>query len=767
MIQNQSTFRRSQKTGLSVIGARNSDNAYTSCEEVGATLISLTGPFRICAVLLLCVPAFAFAQQSRLPPIEPSKIESRPPDPFQGMIRLDVVVTDKLGNLVTGLRQQDFTLRDNGQPADFVTFQAFDGVTVKPDPPLKVIVVIDELNLPPAQLAAAENEAEKFLRQNQGHLAQPVSIYRVTEAGLSASAETSFDGNALADEIAQERNPRSIWRTPMVSESPGTGVVSPKALHSLIALGSIAIEERRRPGRKLMFWMGPGWLFNPATADGVFDYVTELSTRLREARINLWSATEWVYYDSSGQPLPVTDLIYKEAIERLTPKKVNFSSLALRAIAMQTGGGIVETRDDLAGLLSKQVGEASAFYSLTFDPPPTNQVDEYHALTLEVGNPALTVHTSASYFDEPVYYDQSPAGIERVTVERLEQLVHVLSTLYTSSDAEIARRLSGMELSERLNTARLATLQATLRGREAREALVALADEAAFLAPPPEEIPSTAPPDLATQRLIISRTVDYVTKTISKLPNFFADRTMVQYHESPPKPLQTWKTAGDQSLHLDKTSNALMLFRDGKENLKEETSRGRPLKSEEATMNTIGTFGPLLATVLGGATSAGSALRWSRWEKGENGLLAVFRYQVPEQTPHFLVGFGYLANDNGMVYLKEQIPFHGEFAVDPASGAILRLSVQADLEPRLPLERSDIMVEYSSVAIGGDTYICPARSVSISRQRTTRDIAEWGEHFKVYAPFETLLNDLTYKKYHLFHSTARMLPGFTPTSGEQ
>ncbi len=238
-----------------------------------------------------------------------------------------------------------------------------------------------------------------------------------------------------------------------------------------------------------MFWMGPGWLFNPATADGAFDYVTELSTRLREARINLWSATEWPYYDSSGQPLPVTDLIYKDAIERLTPKKVTFSSLALRAIAMQTGGGMLETHNDLAGLLSKHVGEASAFYSLTFDPPRTNQMDEYHALKLELGNPDLTAHTNAGYFDEPVFYDQSPAGIERVTVEQLE---HALSALDGSSDAEIAQHLSSMELSERLNTARLATLQATLRGKKAREALVALADESAFLAPPSGEIPNHA-----------------------------------------------------------------------------------------------------------------------------------------------------------------------------------------------------------------------------------------------------------------------------------
>jgi len=154
------------------------------------TLIPVTGactPFRIYALLLLCLPALALAQQSpTLVPLEaerssvPSQTSGPMPDPTQGMIRLDVVVTDKSGNPVTGLRQQDFTLQDKGQPAKIVSFQAFDGVTAKPDPPVEVILVIDELNMPPAQLSEAEREAENFLRQNEGHLGQPVSIYRLT-----------------------------------------------------------------------------------------------------------------------------------------------------------------------------------------------------------------------------------------------------------------------------------------------------------------------------------------------------------------------------------------------------------------------------------------------------------------------------------------------------------------------------------------------------------------------------------------------------------
>jgi hypothetical protein len=68
-------------------------------------------------------------------------------DPTQGTVRLDVEVSDKSGYPVTGLRQQDFKLQDYGRPGTIVTFQAFDALRGRPDPHVKVILVIDELNM--------------------------------------------------------------------------------------------------------------------------------------------------------------------------------------------------------------------------------------------------------------------------------------------------------------------------------------------------------------------------------------------------------------------------------------------------------------------------------------------------------------------------------------------------------------------------------------------------------------------------------------------
>ena len=87
--------------------------------------------------------------------------------------------------------------------------------------------------------------------------------------------------------------------------------------------------------------------------------------------------------------------------------------------------------------------------------------------------------------------------------------------------------------------------------------------------------------------------------------------------------------------------------------------------------------------------------------------------------------------------------------------------MRAGLAWRLPLQHSDIMIEYGPVILGGTSYICPIRSVEISRQRSVVLHTEFGETFKIYAPFVTILNDVKYENYHLFQSTSRILPGFT------
>ena len=156
--------------------------------------------------------------------------------------------------------------------------------------------------------------------------------------------------------------------------------------------------------------------------------------------------------------------------------------------------------------------------------------------------------------------------------------------------------------------------------------------------------------------------------------------------------------------------------------------------------------------------------------------MAVFRYVVRAENPHYNVTQCCLVG--GKTFLASPRYF-GELAIDPGTGAILRLTMESEpgwiretnLNPVLPVKGAAMMVEYGPVEIGGRRYVCPLRSVVTMRVRTVRALTNWGQTFDIYAPYETLLDDIVYTDYHKFGSEARMLPGFdvvpdaTPSPG--
>jgi VWFA-related protein len=353
-----------------------------------------------------------------------------------------------------------------------------------------------------------------------------------------------------------------------------------------------------------------------------------------------------------------------------------------------------------------------------------------------------------------------------ITVEQLEQL---LAAAHGKADAKVAQQLSDLQLTERLSAGRLARWEADLPGPESRRSLVLLADVAAFLGPPAAEIPTTPAPDFAAQRRIIALTVDYASKTLHQLPNFFATRDTVRFEDTPQGFRADTSEIPYQPLHPVGRSTDTVLYRDGNEVVDSRAANANKNQPAAQGLITTGAFGPVLATVL--VDAAQGKLAWSHWEQGAAGPLAVFRFAVPREKSHYEVEFCCVTADNGSYRVFQQFSaYHGEMAVDPANGAILRLTLEADLKPADKMVRSDILVEYGPVEIGGKTYICPVKSVSISDAPALGPNA-FGfqryrggallEHENQTAPghLRTMLNDVVFEQYHLFHANARMLAG--------
>ena len=710
----------------------------------------MTRTFYVAALLLGCVSALAGAQQSQEQTQEWTALRDGPPayEPPHAIVRMDVVAVDQAGKPVAGLGAKDFVLLDNGQPERVLSFEAFDGRGPDPDPLVEVILVIDALNLSSQQVQRVETELAAFLRAKGAGLMHPVSIYRLTNKGLSASEEPSLDGNALAQEVTRGQEPRQVAIRD-VAPRWNAAYAEVRNDLSLSALGAIAIEQRRRPGRKVLFWIGPGW---PVEGHAInsFDWVTELATRMREARIALYSVTEWARPDEAFAAKSFLRGVKSEGEARP-------GNLALEVLALQSGGRVLQQAQDLAGMIDKSLDEESIYYTLGFDPPHANGPDEYHELKVQVNQPGLSARARTGYYNEPVFYDQPEVAAQSLTVSQLEEW---LDKRRTGRDGEIAGQLSAMKLTERMSSARLASWNAQMPGDKSRTALATLADEAAFLDPSAEKVPADAKPDIETQKAMLAHVIDYLNETVPRLPDFFARRTTHFYGEPPQKDDETWKTAtGNRTLQPANTSVGTVLYRNGSEQVDAEKLRVK-LHKDEDSMNTKGIFGPILSTVL--LDAARSELTWSRWDEGPEGKRAVFRFVVPKEKSNYSVSFCCLTDMEAASGFEQLTGYHGEMTIDPASGAILRLAVQADLKPRSPLMRADILVEYGPVAISGQTYLCPLRSVAITRKRTVIALHEWGETLRVFGPFITLLSEATFDDYHKFGSESRILPGFTP-----
>ncbi len=673
----------------------------------------------------------------------------------EGLLSIDVVVTDQAGNPVSGLAPWEFTLLDNGQRAKIRTLH---NSLEESEPAPELIFVLDAINLAPQQLAQAESAIVHFLQSNDGCLEDPSFLYRLTRDGLFSSSQPTREGNLLAKEVEQHKSPRLMWRS-VRNDGPNLlrawmGVSGPNQL-SLRALGSISIDQRDVPGHKVVVWIGPGWPVDGG--DMGFDGATELSTRLREARIMLDNV-------NVGKN-PEQPLNYHEYLEApRSQKDMQPAKLALPVIAMHTGGLVPESSGDLDRDIKRCAEELGRFYNITFNPPHTESIDDYRSLRVDVARPGLTVRAPTGYYNEPVYFDNPRPGIEKLSVAQLEELVH--------AQTDLPRKLANLELTERLSKSRLDALLSEIHSERERQALTADADLSIALAPPPSDIVNRPPPPVDEQSAILGRTFAYLQNAIPKLPDFYALRGTVRFEEPLVRPEESWKMPHqDQTLHFATGEHATVLYRNGHEVVekKKKLGKGRGGGGVRARgLETTGTFGPILAYVLTAAAASPSTISWKRWERGKNGDLAVFSYRVASTNSVPMLTYCCLPEGDGTTFYQNKADsYYGEFAVNPDSGAIMRIVINADLneerDPDVPLIRSQIMVEYGPVELGGKTYIVPQRSVEVSRGRSERELREWGMVFSLYGYFETMINDVTFGGYHKFGSEVRILPGFEET----
>jgi hypothetical protein len=364
----------------------------------------------------------------------------------------------------------------------------------------------------------------------------------------------------------------------------------------------------------------------------------------------------------------------------------------------------------------------------------------------------------------------SPARVniaEHVSIADFDQF---LAAANHSSDRDLAKKLARFELTERASSARLSQWQQRFNGKRTREVLTALADLSAFQSLPAAELPADPPPDPATQREIFARVVDYVVKTRPRLPNFSARRNTTRFELSTAADMSSEKQAeflfgfqkgkinfqplgrirpgpgGGQWLYVAAMSSKLVTYRNGYEVTESQNTHNdtHNMLNLESRLSTEGEFGPILGVVADDAVHG--KVTWGHWERDADQTLAVFQYSVQQSASHFALQKSPFEDESHPAYT-------GEIAVDPASGAIHRLTLLANVNDA-QISETGIVVEYGPMEIGGKSYTCPIRSIAITRgpvqDRSGAAIPE--------ALTPTYLNDVSFTDYHVFRAVTRILP---------
>jgi VWFA-related protein len=318
-------------------------------------------------------------------------------DPVEELLTLDVVVTDKTGQPVSGLKAEDFTLLDNQRTQKISFFKPVSGLGVKGDQPVEVVLLVDAVNAHFATVANERQWLSSFFSANGGKLALPTSLALLTDQGVQVQNAPTREGSKLAALLdSSPTGLRVIDNAQGIYGELDRRMISLKAIHWLTA------DLSRRPGRKLVIWVSPGWAdLSTATyslsekdATRLFAEIVRFSTAMREADITLYSV------DPDGAQIDSRPYeLFLKGVSN--PHHADFGDLMLQVLALQSGGKVMLGSNDTADLVDQCINDARSYYRLTYAPPPAARPNEYHSLEVRVNQPNLKARTRTGYYAQP------------------------------------------------------------------------------------------------------------------------------------------------------------------------------------------------------------------------------------------------------------------------------------------------------------------------------------------------------------------------------
>jgi VWFA-related protein len=261
---------------------------------------------------------------------------------------------------------------------------------------VEAYILIDAINPAESTVASARHDLTMYLGR-AGRMPIPTSLVFLTPDGLKIQGQSTREPSVLQANL--ESNPTSL-RTFLNSSYNNAEALREK---SLMAMNVLAVKLARKPGRKLVIWVSPGWrefIFQSSRMsrkdqEELFSYEASLAVALRAARITLYSV------DPNGAECVTCsqNSYYKNYLKGpYAAKDADHNDLLLQALVTKSGGKVVTGKNDIAAMIDDCLADAQHYYVLTYDAPASARETTFHEIKVEVGSPGAQIRTRTGYY---------------------------------------------------------------------------------------------------------------------------------------------------------------------------------------------------------------------------------------------------------------------------------------------------------------------------------------------------------------------------------
>lgn len=376
------------------------------------------------------------------------------------VVNVDVFVTDKQGEPVTGLTRDDFELYEDGRQMEITNFYAVDGepvfaagagrvadlptgggtppeavprVEVPPEQQLSIIVYIDNLFISPFSRNSLIREVNRFLNLHMkpDDRAMLVTFDRTLNIRqpfthdvrlINRAMDETMRVRSFGEQAKQERRDllRRVHESRTVGEAMAHADFYAKSMHhdvetSLKGLTELVDSLGGLPGRKALLFVSEGL---PMTAgEDVFSFVDvrfgeSSSSQLRAHRYRVRrefrnivakaNANRLTFYtiDAAGSYTNTSlSAEYGNANSSFVEADFVYDSNRqepLLMLADGTGGQATIGSSNFAGALDKIAHDLTTYYSLGYQPTHLDD-GRYHSIEVRVKRPGLKVRHREGY----------------------------------------------------------------------------------------------------------------------------------------------------------------------------------------------------------------------------------------------------------------------------------------------------------------------------------------------------------------------------------